>query len=102
MSINGTWWYAFLATGRWVGFRLDVIATAALAGGALLAMAIRARVSQAADLAGTRRPVVLREAPKVAYKCCSLCCAPLPCGLLTPPVTPFVEASSSSCVGLGY
>lgn len=39
--------YAFLATSRWVGFRLDVISTATLAAGVLLAMAIRDRISAA-------------------------------------------------------
>lgn len=44
MSLNGTWWFAFIATARWIGVRLDAIAATALTAGALLAMAVRGMV----------------------------------------------------------
>ena len=45
LTAAGSWWQALLGTARWVGFRLDVIAATVLVAGALLAMALRSRVS---------------------------------------------------------
>ncbi|KAF6260228.1 P-loop containing nucleoside triphosphate hydrolase protein [Scenedesmus sp. NREL 46B-D3] len=47
LSLNGQWWYAYLATARWIGFRLDLIATVTLTMAVLLAMAVRAEVKAA-------------------------------------------------------
>ncbi|GBF93736.1 hypothetical protein Rsub_06068 [Raphidocelis subcapitata] len=47
LTLNGSWWYAFLGSSRWVGFRLDVISTATLAAGVLLSLAVRERLSAA-------------------------------------------------------
>jgi hypothetical protein len=44
LSLNGQWWYAYLATARWIGFRLDLIATITLTVAVLLAMAVRTEV----------------------------------------------------------
>ncbi len=44
LSVNGSWWYAFVTLGRWVGLRLDLVASSTLAAGALLAMALRTSV----------------------------------------------------------
>ena len=42
---NGSWWYAFLACSRWVGFRLDTLAAITLSFECILIMAIHDRVS---------------------------------------------------------
>eukprot|EP00882_Tetradesmus_deserticola_P004548 GHRQ01004794.1.p1 GENE.GHRQ01004794.1~~GHRQ01004794.1.p1 ORF type:complete len:395 (+),score=149.54 GHRQ01004794.1:630-1814(+) len=47
LSLNGQWWYAYLATARWIGFRLDLIATITLTMAVLLAMAVRTEVRAA-------------------------------------------------------
>ena len=44
---NGSWWYAFLACSRWVGFRLDTLAAITLSFECILVMAIHDRVSPA-------------------------------------------------------
>jgi hypothetical protein len=44
LSLNGTWWFAFLGTSRWIGVRLDTIAALTLTAAVLLAMAIRSWV----------------------------------------------------------
>ena len=49
-ELNGAWWGAFVATTRWVGFRMDVIATAAVVFEAVLVTVLHSRVS--ARLAG--------------------------------------------------
>ena len=41
---NGSWWFCFIASARWIGFRLDLIAAVILTAGAILAMAIHGRV----------------------------------------------------------
>ena len=41
---NGAWWFCFINTSRWIGFRLDTIAAIMLTAGALLAMAIHTKV----------------------------------------------------------
>ena len=41
---NGTWWFCFIVTSRWIGFRLDTIAAIMLTAGALLAMAVHNKV----------------------------------------------------------
>jgi hypothetical protein len=45
LSINGSWWYAFVTLGRWVGLRLDLVASTTLAGGTLLAMTLVAMLA---------------------------------------------------------
>lgn len=47
---NGSWWYAFLACSRWVGFRLDTLAAITLSFECILVMAIHDRVSLAAAI----------------------------------------------------
>eukprot|EP00879_Flechtneria_rotunda_P017481 GHRR01018328.1.p1 GENE.GHRR01018328.1~~GHRR01018328.1.p1 ORF type:complete len:1541 (+),score=583.94 GHRR01018328.1:446-5068(+) len=47
LSLNGQWWYAYLGTSRWIGFRLDCISTITLLATAFLAMAVRQQVSAA-------------------------------------------------------
>ena len=47
LSSNGDWYYAFMATGRWIGVRLDLISATTLLSTALLAMATHASVSPA-------------------------------------------------------
>ena len=44
LSVNGSWWYAFVTLGRWVGLRLDLVASTTLAAGALLAMGLRSSI----------------------------------------------------------
>ena len=44
---NGAWWFCFIVTSRWIGFRLDAIAAIMLTAGALLAMAIHNKVTPA-------------------------------------------------------
>ncbi|GMH35448.1 hypothetical protein BSKO_03316 [Bryopsis sp. KO-2023] len=45
MDANGAWWYAFMVSSRWVGFRLDGISASLLAGSVLLSMLLRKEVS---------------------------------------------------------
>ena len=40
----GAWWFCFINTSRWIGFRLDTIAAIMLTAGALLAMSIHSKV----------------------------------------------------------
>ena len=42
---NSSWWYAFLACSRWVGFRLDTLAAITLSFECILVMAVHNRVS---------------------------------------------------------
>lgn len=42
---NSSWWYAFLACSRWVGFRLDTLAAITLSFECVLVMAVHERVS---------------------------------------------------------
>lgn len=42
---NSSWWYAFLACSRWVGFRLDTLAAITLSFECILVMAVHQRVS---------------------------------------------------------
>jgi hypothetical protein len=42
---NGAWWFCFISTSRWIGFRLDTIAAIMLTAGAMLAMAIHNKVT---------------------------------------------------------
>jgi ATP-binding cassette subfamily C (CFTR/MRP) protein 4 len=58
LSINGSWWYAFVTLGRWVGLRLDLVASTTLAAGALLTMALRTSVRP--ELAGLALTYVLQ------------------------------------------
>lgn len=44
LSLNGSWWFAYLASSRWIGFRLDLIATITLTLAVLLATAVRQQV----------------------------------------------------------
>jgi hypothetical protein len=44
LSLNGSWWFAYLASSRWIGFRLDLIATVTLTLAVLLATAVRQQV----------------------------------------------------------
>ena len=44
MSLNGQWLYAADATARWIGFRLDMLASCVILAACLLAMAIRGTV----------------------------------------------------------
>ena len=60
MDINGSWWYAFMGTARWVGFRLDLVAAAVLMAASLLIMGIHSRVcphSRALDCAAVQKLV---------------------------------------------
>ena len=54
LDANGAWWFCFINTSRWIGFRLDTIAAIMLTAGALLAMAIHTKVgsccAQAPDI----------------------------------------------------
>ena len=45
LDSNGAWWFCFISTSRWIGFRLDTIAAIMLTAGAMLAMAIHNKVS---------------------------------------------------------
>lgn len=45
LQSNGEWYYAFISTARWIGFRLDVISATTLLCTALLAVAIQSWVS---------------------------------------------------------
>ncbi|GAX75678.1 hypothetical protein CEUSTIGMA_g3121.t1 [Chlamydomonas eustigma] len=47
LNHNGEWYYAFLVTSRWIGFRLDVLSASTLLSTALLAMATHSTVSSA-------------------------------------------------------
>lgn len=47
LDTNGAWWFCFIVTSRWIGFRLDAIAAIMLTAGALLAMAIHNKVTSA-------------------------------------------------------
>ena len=44
MSLNGQWLYAEDATARWIGFRLDMLASCVILAACPLAMAIRGTV----------------------------------------------------------
>ena len=44
MDLNGSWWFAFIATARWVGFRLDNIAAAVLMLASIFVMALHSKV----------------------------------------------------------
>ena len=44
LDANGAWWFAFISTARWVGFRLDLIASVILTAGCILCMDIYQRV----------------------------------------------------------
>ena len=48
MDLNGSWWFAFIATARWVGFRLDNIAAAVLMLASIFVMALHSKVCTAA------------------------------------------------------
>lgn len=52
LSLNGSWWFAYLASSRWIGFRLDLIATVTLTVAVMLATALRQHVSALHQLAG--------------------------------------------------
>jgi len=45
LDCNSSWWYAFLACSRWVGFRLDTLAAITLSFECILVMAVHQRVS---------------------------------------------------------
>jgi len=47
LAQNGAWWHAFIASARWVGFRLDAICTVVAFGAIFLSMAMRTTVSVA-------------------------------------------------------
>ena len=55
MDLNGSWWFAFIATARWVGFRLDNIAAAVLMLASIFVMALHSKVPELAGfkIAGT-------------------------------------------------
>ena len=44
LDTNGAWWFCFVVTSRWIGFRLDTIAAIMLTAGTMLAMAIHNKV----------------------------------------------------------
>ena len=44
LDANGAWWFAYIATSRWIAYRLDAIAAVMLTAGALLAMAVHTKV----------------------------------------------------------
>ena len=44
LDANGAWWFAFISTARWIGFRLDSISAIMLTAGSILAMAIHDKV----------------------------------------------------------
>lgn len=46
MDANGSWWFAFIATARWVGFRLDNIAAAVLMLASIFVMALHSKARQ--------------------------------------------------------
>jgi len=50
MDLNGSWWFAFIATARWVGFRLDNIAAAVLMLASIFVMALHSKVPELACL----------------------------------------------------
>lgn len=45
MDINGTWWYTFLVTSRWIGFRLDFMTTLLTGGSVIVALLLKDYVS---------------------------------------------------------
>ncbi len=45
LDANGAWWFAFIATARWIGFRLDAISAVMLTVASILAMAIHDKAS---------------------------------------------------------
>lgn len=45
LDANGAWWFAFISTARWVGFRLDLVAAATLLLASIFAMALHDRLS---------------------------------------------------------
>ncbi len=45
LNANGAWWFAFISTARWIGFRLDAISAVMLTAGAILAMSIHGKVA---------------------------------------------------------
>ena len=47
---NSSWWYAFLACSRWVGFRLDTLAAITLSFECILVMAVHQRVAAPPNL----------------------------------------------------
>ena len=46
LDANGAWWFAYIATSRWIAYRLDAIAAIMLTAGAMLAMAVHDKVSR--------------------------------------------------------
>jgi hypothetical protein len=45
MTLNSSWYQAFVLIGRWLAFRLDLISATSLAAGTLMGVALRGRVS---------------------------------------------------------
>ncbi len=45
LTRNGAWTFAFSATGRWIGFRLDMVAAVTMLSAALISVAARKNVS---------------------------------------------------------
>jgi hypothetical protein len=66
---NGSWWFAFIATARWIGFRLDMISAVMLTAGSMLAMAIHDKVCSAAQWDVLRKVLVLHCSVTVLCHC---------------------------------
>ena len=88
MDLNGSWWFAFIAAARWVGFRLDLIAAAVLALTAILVMAVHNKVHLVAcllHLAWSRGPcpaditfIVFAQVGHLYKSMLPQCCRPCP------------------------
>lgn len=50
LDANGAWWFAFISTARWIGFRLDAISAVMLTVASILAMAIHDKVWMAISI----------------------------------------------------
>jgi hypothetical protein len=57
MDANGSWWFAFIATARWVGFRLDNIAASVLMLASIFVMALHSKVLRVQTVDKRRCPV---------------------------------------------
>jgi hypothetical protein len=48
LTHNGSWWFCFLTTARWIGFRLDMLVAILMTVAPLLMMAVHTKVGREA------------------------------------------------------
>jgi hypothetical protein len=58
LTRNGAWTFAFSATGRWIGFRLDMVAAVTMLSAALISVAARKNVRSLPELLLTHSLII--------------------------------------------